>query len=390
MIENINNSLKAKLYENTSTSFIASFIISATLLNHKYLMIYFSSYDNLNEKLSLLEHNYLGLEFTIGLPLIFAFFYTVVFPFFHHWILEVSEKHKNKSKLIKITANGKKPIDDEEKKHLEEEIYNLKLESYKDKEFVSKLKKNSEIEVLKKEEEIKEKNESINKYIQELNELNKKVKDFEEKSFKEEEIKTELDASKTQVSELNNTILKLENSNILLEKEYKEYSIRLNELGNRNQELADENHNLVSRNAKQTEETENLKQELKLYLELKELTPKLTQEIDELKEKNEKLNNLLSTNNINVSFENEQNLSSNEIKVLKVLGENNYKSKSSEYENFITNIANWTNLSRILVEVIVPELINKKLINTVRVGNTNYVAITPLGKKTILEILNTI
>lgn len=387
MVENITSSLKAKLYENSTTSFMASFVISAIFLNHKYLLIYFSEYDNLNEKLTLLKYNYLGIDYILYYPIAFALFYTIIFPLGHHIILLVSEFHKVLSKRIKMWVQGKKPIDEEDKKHFVNEIYKLKETVHKKEEFVSKIEKETKIKIIEKEEKIQELESKINIYENENTTLNEKITKLEEKAIEEEKIQEELTSSKTEINELNKKIENLRSLNSSLEKEKKDILNNNKLFADRNQELSDKNNKLIDEEKILIHKIKELEEKQENSIKLIETNAELNTMITDIKEKNKKLENLLSINNIGINFKNDYNLSNNEINILEQLGINHYKSKSLDYENFITTISNWTKLARILVEEIVPALMEKQYL-VATATSLRHVSITPFGRKTILEIMN--
>lgn len=55
MNNEISDSLKVKLYDYSYSPFMGSFIISWIALNHKYILIYFSTMENITKKLELLD-----------------------------------------------------------------------------------------------------------------------------------------------------------------------------------------------------------------------------------------------------------------------------------------------------------------------------------------------
>ena len=54
MIDEAKKSLKAKLYDLTYSPFMSSLIVAWTLLNHKYILIYFS-HETIANKITLLN-----------------------------------------------------------------------------------------------------------------------------------------------------------------------------------------------------------------------------------------------------------------------------------------------------------------------------------------------
>lgn len=154
MFNEISDSLKVKLYDYAYTPFFSSFLISWIVLNHKYLMIYFSNetnekklyllskygkvpineisiYDPILPMINILE---IGSHF-FWYPLAFALFYVYGYPYISNWFYAQTRKMNNKKKAIKLMQDNKEPIDEEEKRtillenhELNKEIKKLKLE----------------------------------------------------------------------------------------------------------------------------------------------------------------------------------------------------------------------------------------------------------------------
>jgi len=88
-LNELSKSMKAKIYDFTYTPFISSVVIAWIVLNHKYILIYFASFD-LDKKMKLLE-NYDFSKWDIPymnnvyLPILFGLFYT----FIYHWISQL-------------------------------------------------------------------------------------------------------------------------------------------------------------------------------------------------------------------------------------------------------------------------------------------------------------
>lgn len=136
MLKDLTNSIKAKLYDFTYTPFMSSVIISWIVLNHKYLLIYWSDTD-IDKKLSLLnkyDFSYLTLEQSIPyamnfyFPILFGLFYVFIYPYasevFYKFTL-----HKTKNlKEIKQEIHDKTPILEEEAKLIYSEIERVKKE----------------------------------------------------------------------------------------------------------------------------------------------------------------------------------------------------------------------------------------------------------------------
>lgn len=387
-MEEFTNSIKAKLYDSFSTSFMASFIISSILINHKYILIYFSSAKDMDTKLKYLDHYYLGFEVFIFFPLIIALFYTLIFPIMNHGLLWITERHKNKSKSIKIKAHDKKPMDEEDKKHFISEIVKLKKELNEKNEFVSKMEKLADAKVVNKENKIQELEKTINSYNTEISELNKSLTNYtlkiEEDSNQKRILDNQIERQKKQINDLEKKVeLTKDCSNKLDElTNHKKEADKF--WGNRNQELSDENDDLQS-------ELIELKKIESEYKKISKDSDTLFYDLTEQKNINTKLENdnqnlcnIISTNGIDVNFNNNENFSPNEVRVLRALGEKNYKSKSNDYDSFIDSITSWLKISRFLVEDIISSLLEK---NYILKDQYQKISISKIGRKIILKIL---
>jgi len=138
MLKDVQNSIKAKLYDFTYSPFMSSMIISWIILNHKYILIYLASYD-LDKKLSLLEKYDFTLHipwfpipyfFNIVLPILFGLFYTFLYPmaskkFYEHTLEKNKELKKIKQDIEDVT-----PVTQEEARTLRESITQLTENKY--------------------------------------------------------------------------------------------------------------------------------------------------------------------------------------------------------------------------------------------------------------------
>ena len=81
MFNEVKNSVKAKMYDSTYTPFMGSYVLSWLLINHIYVLYYFSSFKN---KLDLIDNYNFGLyNYNMWLtPLIIALAYVYIYPFF--------------------------------------------------------------------------------------------------------------------------------------------------------------------------------------------------------------------------------------------------------------------------------------------------------------------
>ena len=133
MINDIKNSIKAKLYDFAYTPFMSSMVISWIIINHKYILIYMASYD-LDKKLTLLEQ----YDFTfyiswfsipwglnIWLPIAFGLFYTFLYPFASKKFYEYTLEKNKELKKIKQDIEDVTPVTQEEARTLRESITQL-------------------------------------------------------------------------------------------------------------------------------------------------------------------------------------------------------------------------------------------------------------------------
>ncbi len=133
MIDNIKDSIKAKLYDFAYTPFMSSFIISWIILNHKYLLIYFGD-EKLADKITLLDKHIFKTISIIGYdwwtyqfwyPLLIALFYVFIYPFFALQFYNATLWYNKKSMAIKQRIEDETPITQERARELKREHYKL-------------------------------------------------------------------------------------------------------------------------------------------------------------------------------------------------------------------------------------------------------------------------
>jgi hypothetical protein len=151
MLDNIKDSIKAKLYDFAYTPFMSSYIISWVLFNHKFLLVYFGE-SPLDDKLLYLGECHLESL----LPLYVALIYVFVYPLFALGFYAATLWYKKLSKDVKTKIEKITPIHTDEAKKIREDI--VRLEDEKD-EALKKLGK--------KEDEYKEKLENELQPLQE-------------------------------------------------------------------------------------------------------------------------------------------------------------------------------------------------------------------------------
>lgn len=164
MLDNIKDSIKAKLYDFAYTPFMSSFVISWIIINHKYILIYFGD-EKVADKIKLLDAHvfekipYQGYDwwadqfwYPFGIALAYVFVYPLLALGFYAATLWYKKLSKDvKTKIEKIT-----PIHPDEAKKIREDI--VRLEEEKD-DALNKL--------TKKEDEYKEKIENELRPLQE-------------------------------------------------------------------------------------------------------------------------------------------------------------------------------------------------------------------------------
>ncbi|MBL1243399.1 MAG: hypothetical protein COA39_003215 [Sulfurimonas sp.] len=148
MINELSDTFKVKLYDYAYTPFMSSFIISWIVINHKYILIYFSNISEPEKKLELLSlygKNHINAMtiydpilpvfqlLQIGshyfwYPLSFALFYVFTYPFIANFFYSWTRKMNNEKKKIKLTRDNKVPINQEERDALLHENYELREE----------------------------------------------------------------------------------------------------------------------------------------------------------------------------------------------------------------------------------------------------------------------
>ena len=78
MISDIKDSIKARLYDMKYTPFLASYMFSWVFFNAKSILILTSDKLSIIQKIDMLSYDTVNYK----IPLCFALFYTVIFPFF--------------------------------------------------------------------------------------------------------------------------------------------------------------------------------------------------------------------------------------------------------------------------------------------------------------------
>lgn len=193
MLDDIKDSIKAKLYDFAYTPFMSSYIISWVLLNHKYLLVYFGN-STLEKKLMQLSMYH--IDFLD--PLYIALIYVFVYPAFALGFYYVTLFYNKWSKRIKQKIEDETPIPQEEARKIREDIARLSDE-----------KDDALIKLGKKEEEYKEKIENELRPLQEkIGSLEMQVMAAEQQAKKHREENNSLEG---QLNHLNKMMeLKIE------------------------------------------------------------------------------------------------------------------------------------------------------------------------------------
>lgn len=163
MLNDIKDSIKAKLYDFTYTPFMSSVFISWIILNHTYLLIYFSTFD-LEKKLQKLENYDFACHFygytlpyaeNVILPILFGLFYVFVYPLISKKFYEYTLKRTKELKGVKQLIEDETPLTQIEAREIRklasilEEEKDKALESLRKKEDEYKIKLSERIEPLR-------------------------------------------------------------------------------------------------------------------------------------------------------------------------------------------------------------------------------------------------
>lgn len=155
MLNDIKDSIKAKLYDFTYTPFMSSVLISWVIINHKYLLIYFSDFD-LDKKLPLLVNHdfafhcygyYLPYANNFFFPILFGLFYVYVYPKISKEFYGYTLNRTKELKGIKQAIEDETPLTQAEAREIrklastleEEKDKALRILSKKDEEWQLKL-----------------------------------------------------------------------------------------------------------------------------------------------------------------------------------------------------------------------------------------------------------
>lgn len=133
MLNDIKNSIKAKLYDFAYTPFMSSFVISWIILNHKYLLIYFGD-EKVADKIKLLDvyafdmfswKGYCWWGDQFWYPLGIGLLYVFVYPAFALGFYYVTLWYNKQTMRIKQRIEDETPITQEKARELKREHYKL-------------------------------------------------------------------------------------------------------------------------------------------------------------------------------------------------------------------------------------------------------------------------
>lgn len=212
MLKELQDSVKARLYDFQSTPFLASVIISWILINHKYLMIYFSDYD-LKKRIELLNgvHNewWLYLIFFYILPISFGFFYVYCYPWMNQKFYDFTLQKRKKLKEIKQKIEDEMPFSQKEANELMQ--INFTLQNEKDELYrkYNVLKQEYEVKLEEETKALQYKIDTQKKLIEKTNNLLDDCNKKSNENFGEfsEKIKA-LEDEKNSLIQINNEIKK--------------------------------------------------------------------------------------------------------------------------------------------------------------------------------------
>lgn len=222
MIDDIKDSIKAKLYDFQYTPFMSSVLISWMVINHKYLLVFFADYDDLEKKLDLLKEWDFALHtpwFTIPyvmnvlLPILFGLFYVFVYPKINKKFYEYTLERNKELKKIKQDIEDETPITQEKARELKREHY--KLADERD-QALEKLKESQKEHAEALTNAMKPLHDEIQAHIAAHNVSNQLIEKLKAENQK---IQSQLDQSNQFLMSKNDEYSELENKVVDLEKQ---------------------------------------------------------------------------------------------------------------------------------------------------------------------------
>jgi len=237
MINEVKNSVKAKMYDSTYTPFMGSYVLSWLLINHMYILYLFGNFKN---KLDLINNYDFGIyNYNMWfLPLIIALSYVYIYPFFSKYFYSYTLKEQKKRTDLKQKIEDKKLLTVEQSREMR--LAHFKLEDEID-------KKNQKIEFYKKEiSSLENENIQIERSLQEKileNEASIKQKIKIETEQLIDKLNHDRDIIKINLKETNKETIKLQKQNNLQEKHIKELENKLITESDNYKKIKDEKYN---------------------------------------------------------------------------------------------------------------------------------------------------
>jgi phage host-nuclease inhibitor protein Gam len=176
MLNDIKDSIKAKLYDFAYTPFMSSVLISWVVLNHKYLLVFFADY-GLEKKLALLK----GWDFALHTPwftlpcamnvfepILFGLFYVFVYPKISKEFYSYTLERTKELKKIKQDVEDETPLTVKESQDIRKEIDYLTIERDEIRNRLTKTEQYYEQKYFAEISSLKAENESFKKSLEDL------------------------------------------------------------------------------------------------------------------------------------------------------------------------------------------------------------------------------
>ena len=114
IFKDFSDSFKARLHDYNTSPFLSSLLFSWLLINHKYVLLYFSSED-IYIKMDLLLEYQTTHQYSFYLyPMLFSLFYIFIYPYIHYYFYTFTarqiiklQNEKNKLKKQKLLLLNK-------------------------------------------------------------------------------------------------------------------------------------------------------------------------------------------------------------------------------------------------------------------------------------------
>lgn len=200
MLNDIKDSIKAKLYDFAYTPFMSSVLISWVVINHKYLLVFFADYD-LEKKLALLK----GWDFALHTPwvtlpcamnvfepILFGLFYVFVYPKISKEFYSYTLERTKELKKIKQDIEDETPLTVKESQDIRKEIDYLTIERDEIRNRLTKTEQYYEQKYFAEISSLKAENESLKKSLENLPTITAERDELKEKfgNIKRVDLKT--------------------------------------------------------------------------------------------------------------------------------------------------------------------------------------------------------